>query len=126
MNYKQLTDAIRLCGSRPEMDRCRACAYFAGRAMHRCIPRMTADAADAIDGLLASLKAEQARCCLLYTSATHDVQVAELQAVVSQRGYYPVNTPVANYDPKFVKGVLIGAWPQVEAMILKNREDLPF
>lgn len=56
----------------------------------------------------------------------HDVQVAELQAVVSQRGYYPVNTPVANYDPKFVRGVLIGAWPQVEAMILKNREDVPF
>ena len=65
MNYKQLTAAIRLCGSRPGADRCRACAYFAGRAMHRCIPRMTADAADAIDGLLASLKAEQARCARL-------------------------------------------------------------
>ena len=58
--------------------------------------------------------------------AVNNVQVPELQAAVSQRGYYPANTPVENYDPKFIKGVLIGAWPQVENMILANREKAPF
>lgn len=56
----------------------------------------------------------------------HHVAVAEVQAVVAQRGYYPADTPIRRYDPAFIRGVLIGAWPQVEAMILKNREEVPF
>ena len=49
----------------------------------------------------------------------------EIKSVVSQRGYYPYNTPIENYDPEFVKGVLIGAWPQVLEMIKQERK-LPF
>lgn len=49
----------------------------------------------------------------------------EIKSVVSQRGYYPYNTPIENYDSEFVKGVLIGAWPQVLEMIKQERK-LPF
>jgi adenylate kinase family enzyme len=45
------------------------------------------------------------------------VSVNQIQAVVAQRGYYPQNTPVENYDPNFINGVLVGAWPQVFIMI---------
>lgn len=57
-------------------------------------------------------------------SVTYD----EIQFVVTQRGYYPSGTPVENYDPEFISGVLIGAWAQVFAMIEENRkkENIPF
>ena len=48
-----------------------------------------------------------------------------IKSVVSQKGYYPYNTPIENYDPEFIKGVLIGAWPQVLEMIKQERK-LPF
>jgi adenylate kinase family enzyme len=65
------------------------------------------------------------------------VSVNEIQAVVAQRGYYPQNTPVENYDSNFINGVLVGAWPQVFIMIQEYRaandifipiddEDIPF
>lgn len=57
----------------------------------------------------------------------NEVAESEIQIVVADRGYYPVGTPIENYDPEFIKGVLIGAWPQVFEMIKKVRaEDLPF
>lgn len=55
-----------------------------------------------------------------------NVSAFEIQAVVAQKGYYPAATPISKYDPQFVQGCLIGAWPQVEAMILANREKAPF
>lgn len=41
--------------------------------------------------------------------------------VVAMKGYYPANTPIKNYDPGFIEGVLIGAWDQVLNMIQKNK-----
>lgn len=41
----------------------------------------------------------------------------DIQRVVAMRGYYPESTPIRNYDPQFVEGVLIGAWQQVYNMI---------
>ncbi len=49
----------------------------------------------------------------------------EIRLAVSQKGYYPEDTPIENYDPEFIRGVLVGAWNQVFAMIMSNR-DLPF
>ena len=49
----------------------------------------------------------------------------ELRHTVGKAGYYPEDTPVENYDPKFVSGVLVGAWPKVLSAILSER-DLPF
>lgn len=52
----------------------------------------------------------------------------EIQAVVAGKGYYPQTTPIINYDPDFISGVLVGAWPQVFAMIQQLREnyEIPF
>lgn len=52
----------------------------------------------------------------------------DIQNVVAARGYYPPDTPVENYDPEFVAGVLVGAWPQVYGMIkeMKEKEAIPF
>lgn len=49
-----------------------------------------------------------------------------IQTVVSQKGYYPIDTPIANYDPSFIDGVLVGAWPQVMKMLEEADLLLPF
>lgn len=49
MDYKKLSDAIRLCGSTPKIHECKEkCPYYAGGDMMKCIPVMTKDAADVI------------------------------------------------------------------------------
>jgi len=53
--------------------------------------------------------------------ATHKVTVGEIQAVVGKKGYYPTSTPISKYDPKFIAGVLVGAWPQVYSFVQANR-----
>ncbi|MBO1909676.1 ATP-binding protein [Sporosarcina sp. 6E9] len=50
----------------------------------------------------------------------------EIQTIVSQKGYYPLDTPIINYDPTFIDGVLVGAWAQVFAGIEQLRKDMPF
>lgn len=56
------------------------------------------------------------------------VSEEEIQHVVADRGYYPKSTPILNYDPDFISGVLIGAWEQVYGMIRELRESykIPF
>jgi len=49
----------------------------------------------------------------------------EIQKVVSQKGYYPDDTPIVNYDENFINGVLVGAWEQVFSMVMCER-DIPF
>lgn len=56
----------------------------------------------------------------------HNVSEEEIQVVVSKKGYYPMDTPIANYDPSFIEGVLVGAWQQVYGMIEEFRKSLPF
>ena len=56
----------------------------------------------------------------------NSVTEEEIQAVVSERGYYPIDTPITNYDPSFIEGVLVGAWEQVYGMIEEFRKNLPF
>lgn len=56
----------------------------------------------------------------------NNVTEQEIQVVVSQKGYYPQDTPITNYDPSFVEGVLVGAWQQVYGMVVEFRESLPF
>ena len=54
--------------------------------------------------------------------AANGVTVAEIQQVVGMKGYYPPNTPISNYDPQFIAGVLVGAWAQVYGAIEANRK----
>lgn len=59
MDYKKLSDAIRLCGSTPKINECKEkCPYYAGGDMMKCIPVMTKDAADAIEKLSGLLRYE--------------------------------------------------------------------
>lgn len=59
MDIDKLIEAIKLCGSQPDVRQCINCAYYAGGDMSRCIPRMTAEAAEALSTLKAEL--EQAK-----------------------------------------------------------------
>lgn len=58
----------------------------------------------------------------------NNVTVAEIQQAVASRGYYPADTPIQNYDPRFIDGVLVGAWEQVFKIIKGFRYDseIPF
>ena len=50
-----------------------------------------------------------------------------VQWAVTSKGYYPVGTPIETYDTGFIKGVLIAAWDQVDAMIKEQLEkNIPF
>ncbi|MBQ3692809.1 MAG: ATP-binding protein, partial [Clostridia bacterium] len=55
----------------------------------------------------------------------NNVDEKEIRLAVSQKGYYPFDTPISNYDPRFIDGCLVGAWDSVYKMIWNNR-DLPF
>lgn len=56
----------------------------------------------------------------------HNVTEDEIQIVVSEKGYYPADTPLINYDPSFIEGVLVGAWEQVHGMVKDYRDKIPF
>ena len=53
------------------------------------------------------------------------VDSAELRHAVYQRGCYPENTPIANYDPQFVAGSLVASWDKWYRFICENG-DIPF
>jgi GTPase SAR1 family protein len=55
----------------------------------------------------------------------NNVLPEEIQKAVADKRYYPFNTPISNYDPQFINGVLIAAWPQVFTLIQELRK-LPF
>lgn len=56
---------------------------------------------------------------------TNNVSEEEIRFAVAGKGYFPERTPIANYPPEFINGVLIGAWDQVYAIIKENKK-LPF
>ena len=47
-------------------------------------------------------------------------------SVFKRGGYYTADTPFVNYDPNFIKGVLIGAWDQVRDYAKSIEGELPF
>lgn len=51
-----------------------------------------------------------------------------IQNVVAARGYFPADMQIKDYPLDFVEGVLIGAWPQVYAMVKEmiEKEEIPF
>lgn len=55
----------------------------------------------------------------------NNVTVEEIQKATASRGYYPLDTPIENYESEFVNGVLVGAWPQVFKMI-QDLRTIPF
>lgn len=63
---------------------------------------------------------------LLDLMQQHNVSEIEIKHVVSGKGYYPFETPITNYDPSFIEGVLVGAWEQVHGEIKTMKEQIPF
>lgn len=53
--------------------------------------------------------------------AAHSVTELEIREVVAARGYYPLETPVKNYDEQFVLGAIVGAWDAVHIAIKDKR-----
>lgn len=56
---------------------------------------------------------------------TNNVTEAEIRAAVAYKKYYTEDTPISNYDPNFINGVLIAAWVSVFETI-KDLRKLPF
>ena len=63
---------------------------------------------------------------LLQLMQQDGVRADEIQYAVAAKGYFPNDMPISAYPADFVQGVLIGAWPQVRAMVAQNRADCPF
>lgn len=54
----------------------------------------------------------------------HGISRAQIQNIVSKKGYFPADMPIENYPEDYIKGVLVGAWDQVHQAILD--EEIPF
>lgn len=54
------------------------------------------------------------------------VKPSEIELIVSDRGYMPLDMPLRDYPPAFIEQVLIGAWEQVYKSILEDRKKIPF
>lgn len=54
------------------------------------------------------------------------IKEEEIQAAVSEKGYYPKDMEICKYDTQFINGVLIGAWQQVKALVMSSRDTLSF
>lgn len=57
---------------------------------------------------------------LLQMMQTDGVLEEEIRKTVAAKGYYPENTPIANYDPKFIDGWILTIWPQLVDYIKTN------
>ncbi|MEK5480333.1 ATP-binding protein [Paenibacillus sp. FSL R5-0407] len=88
-------------------------------------PAVTQTSADAQSGQTAGLSPNIPQS-LRDLMTQYQVTESEIQMVVSVKGYYPLNTPIANYDPNFIDGVLVGAWSKVFEMVQDAREKTPF
>ena len=62
---------------------------------------------------------------LLEMMKQNNVTLEELRLAVESKGYFPPGTPIAQYPKDFIEGCLIGAWPQVYAVI-ENQIRVPF
>lgn len=56
---------------------------------------------------------------------TNNVTKEDIQKAVAHKGYYPMGTPISNYDSEFINGVLVAAWTQVFSLI-QYLKTLPF
>ena len=49
-----------------------------------------------------------------------------LQAVVAEKDYYEITTPIRDYERDFIEGCLIEAWDTVRSLCATKMNDLPF
>ena len=58
VNFAQLADALRRCGSGHTVDDCKGCAFYDSLDMRLCIPQMTERAAQVIELFAAESREE--------------------------------------------------------------------
>ena len=51
-----------------------------------------------------------------------DMTETDVRRAVAARGYYPEETSIMDYDLEFLKGVILGAWPQLKSFIVANKK----
>ncbi len=57
----------------------------------------------------------------------HQIPEDIIRFVVAEKGYYPYDTPIESYDPKFINGALIAGWAQLLPLLKEAiKQDLPF
>ena len=61
---------------------------------------------------------------LMVKDAVYDPTV--IQAVVAEKDYYDLSTPIRDYDIDFIEGCLIEAWPEVNKLAQTKINNLPF
>lgn len=54
------------------------------------------------------------------------VDESDIRLAVSQRGYFPYETPITNYPDNFIQGCLIAAWSQLYEQYIKPNQGVPF
>lgn len=114
-DYGQIAHLVHDLSARHEEQPSTAAPGPSAEAVQPAPVQMVQQAAPGIPEALAALMAANA------------VQPAEIQAVVARKGYFPADMPIGDYPEDFVRGVLIAAWPQVEAAVLEARaEPTPF
>ncbi|WP_337556529.1 AAA family ATPase, partial [Acidaminococcus intestini] len=52
---------------------------------------------------------------------TEGMTETDVRRAVAARGYYPEETSIMDYDIEFLKGVILGAWPQLKSFIVANK-----
>ena len=127
MDYKDIAAAIRLCGSEPGADKCRqGCAYFVSKDMRMCIPRMTADAADAITELLTCCtRLEEARERANEACAKWEARAEQAERALARMWYaYENKDPESphEYEQKAVHEAerILGKWEDVMPGMMKE------
>lgn len=63
---------------------------------------------------------------LMQLMTENGVTPLEIRKAVAYKGHFPEDTPIVNYPPDYIDGVLIGAWGQVFDVIKKMRENYLF
>lgn len=74
--------------------------------------------------VLQQSKEENIPKALLDLMIAHRVTEWDVQNAVATRKTYTSDTPIERYDKDYIMGVLVAAWPQVYAEILKQQKEL--
>ena len=83
MDYNKLIEAIRLCGSAPKVYQCKKCAYWSGGNMGKCIPKMTEEAATALETLHAENRRLNELICSIPTTPDSGRTIGEYDKEMS-------------------------------------------
>lgn len=83
MDIEKLINAVKLCGSTPKVYQCKQCAYWAGGDMSKCIPKMTEEAATALETLHAENRRLNELICSIPTTPDSGRTIGEYDKEMS-------------------------------------------